>query len=74
MSLDRIESVLIDGTGVFKYIQIRVYSLQEPKQEKIIIRGFLDCEYHADILQKFVKGETPIPEDHTAECPGGGRI
>ena len=74
MSLDKFQSVLLDSTGVFKYIQIRVYSFQEPKQEKVVIRGWRDCDYHADILKKFNQEELPDTENYSAECPGGGRI
>ena len=40
-----------------------------------IIRGYLDCPYHADILAKFERDELPeFAGQWEAECPGGGRI
>ena len=43
-----------------------------------IVRGYLDCPYHADILAKFVETELEVDQElaqnWTADCPGGGRI
>ena len=43
-----------------------------------IVRGYLDCPYHADILEKFETEELFVHDDlraqWEAECPGGGRI
>ena len=53
-----IKPTRIDGHGVFKYIQILI----EPKDknaeetgsdEYVIVRGWKDCGYHADVLDKF---------------------
>ena len=53
-----IKPTRIDGHGVFKYIQILI----EPKDkdaeetgsdEYLIVRGWKDCPYHADVLDKF---------------------
>ena len=50
-----IKSVDLDADGVFKYIQIRLNPTgNNPDGEPVtLVRGYLDCEYHADILQKF---------------------
>ena len=44
----------------------------------MIVRGFSDCAYHADILDKFVQTELSedqeLAQNYTVECPGGGRI
>ena len=44
-----------------------------------LVRGYLDCPYHADILAKFKDEELLAQGDEVAstwqaECPGGGRI
>ena len=47
-------------------------------ESQIIVRGYNDCEYHADILQKFCTSELGIHDElrdnWVAECPGGGRL
>ena len=44
----------------------------------IIVRGYLDCPYHADILAKFVdtelEADDELDQSWSADCPGGGRI
>ena len=62
-------SVIIDK-GVFKYIQIECTIAG---QQHLLIRGWKDCNYHADILAKFNNTENPHGQWQT-ECPGGGRI
>ncbi|XP_078489231.1 14 kDa phosphohistidine phosphatase-like [Ciona intestinalis] len=56
-------------TGTFKYIQIKVSS---KSSEKIIIRGLVEAEYHADIFDE----ESPKIEalGFDTICIGGGRI
>ena len=44
----------------------------------LIVRGFKDCPYHADILEKFEETELKADEEleiyYRTSCPGGGRI
>jgi len=47
--MDSLKKVLIDETGVFKYIQI----MHSPS-EQLLIWGWWDCEYHPDILWRFI--------------------
>ena len=43
-----------------------------------IVRGYLECDYHADILDKFNNEELGVDQELSqlwqADCPGGGRI
>ena len=40
-----------------------------------LVRGYLDCDFHADILAKFRDNELSKYADFwQCECPGGGRI
>lgn len=51
-----IKPVIIDSDGVYKYIQIQLLprpSLNPNGVPVTIVRGYLDCPYHADILAKF---------------------
>ena len=75
-----IKSVDLDTNGVFKYIQIRLTATgNNPDSEAVtLVRGYLECDYHADILEKFEREELNANEELSqqwqAECPGGGRI
>ena len=74
---------IIDGHGVFKYIQIEI-NPKDSNNEKtgdesyLIVRGFMDCPYHADILDKFEQTELStddeLSQSYRTNCPGGGRI
>ena len=50
-----VKKVDLDSDGVFKYIQIRLTptSSNTEGHPVIIVRGYEDCAYHADILAKF---------------------
>ena len=39
----------------------------------MVVRGWADCQYHANILDKFNDLEN-LNDEWTTECPGGGRI
>ena len=80
---DLIKPAVFDSHGVFKYIQIKLTPVSkelvgEDAHEVVIVRGWQDCGYHADILQRF--RETEFAEDESLEelftlsCPGGGRV
>lgn len=62
------EPVRMDTSGSFKYIQI---ICQTDQGDQTVVRGWRDCDYHADILDKFQKDE---PQNGKVWCPGGGRI
>lgn len=69
----------LDKNGVFKYIQILVepFDSSEPDASYLVVRGWADCEYHADILNKFKYselGSNNLEDDFRAESPGGGRV
>ena len=57
-----IQPVSLDTEGSFKYIQILI----EPQDQSdpntgsdsyLIVRGWRDCAYHADVLEKFQNEE-----------------
>ena len=68
--------VMMDADGVFKYIQIQLD--MDDEEPYTIVRGWLDCPYHADILAKFnaqeLGNEKDLKDKVHASCPGGGRI
>ena len=70
----------LDADGVFKYIQIQLTPKgNNPDNQNVtLVRGYLECSYHADILDKFQREELSADEElssqWTADCPGGGRI
>ncbi|XP_020811662.1 sex-regulated protein janus-A [Drosophila serrata] len=73
MSTELIESVplvKISPQGIFKYILINITDGGE--LTKTVVRGFDDCEWHADIFER----EEVIfsAQKLEAECIGGGRI
>ena len=65
-----VESVRMDQQGTFKYIQI---CINDGQSVTTVIRGWLDCDYHADVLDKFNSKERQ-PAGVKVYCPGGGRI
>ncbi|GLV38021.1 janus A [Carabus blaptoides fortunei] len=73
-SLGQVADVDIDPAGVFKYILIKVYATEvdgvEP--EKMIVRGYKECPFHADIYDKVTPDIQKLGLD--TECVGGGRI
>ena len=78
-----IKPVSIDSEGVFKYIQILIEPAEpnNPKtgdQSYLIVRGWKDCPFHADVLEKFqnqeMNNEKELNQNYTSSCPGGGRI
>jgi len=76
---DSIKLANLDKNGVFKYIQILIepFDSPEPGNEYLVVRGWADCAYHADILNKFrysELGTNDLEDDFRAESPGGGRI
>jgi Janus/Ocnus family (Ocnus) len=51
---EALSPVILDKNGVFKYIQIRVTPKTGADGEAFtVIRGYADCAFHADILNKF---------------------
>ena len=57
--------------GVFKYIQIAC-KMPDGSQQ-LVVRGWADCPYHADVLEKFDATENQSQQCQLS-CPGGGRI
>ena len=61
-----IKTVDIDQDGVFKYIQIVIKPRidNNPSDTTVtIVRGYMDCTYHADILAKFEKEELTADDE-----------
>merc|ERR1712032_164947 len=78
-----IKPTWIDAEGVFKYIQILIEpadqkDAQEGTDSYLIVRGWQDCPFHADVLDKFQNQEMSKDNElnayYTSSCPGGGRI
>ncbi|KAH8235805.1 hypothetical protein KR032_008117, partial [Drosophila birchii] len=67
--LEAVPLVKISSEGIFKYILINV---TDGAVTKTIVRGFDDCEWHADILEReeMILSASKLK----AECIGGGRI
>ncbi|XP_030371473.1 sex-regulated protein janus-A [Scaptodrosophila lebanonensis] len=74
-TLEDVPLVDIDARGIFKYILIKVTGTPDSdgvEPSKIIVRGYADCEWHADIYER-VQGLCH-GTDFDTECLGGGRI
>ncbi|XP_078282426.1 14 kDa phosphohistidine phosphatase [Rhinoraja longicauda] len=69
-ALARVPAVVIDPSGVFKYVLIRVG--QDGGSERDVVRGWAAAEYHADIYDQ-VSAEIER-QGLYCECQGGGRI
>ncbi|XP_041975138.1 14 kDa phosphohistidine phosphatase-like [Aricia agestis] len=69
---NNIPLVDIDPSGVFKYILINVYDKEknEAEPQKVIVRGYKRCEYHADIFDEVQAKHSSLD----LEPLGGGRI
>ncbi|XP_028318575.1 14 kDa phosphohistidine phosphatase [Gouania willdenowi] len=73
-SMANIPQALIDPSGVFKYVLIRVHSREDGDDSEVdIVRGFSWAEFHADIYDK-VSEELEKDGLLDCECVGGGRI
>ena len=68
-----VHEVVIDPSGIFKYIQIRVTG-NNGVGERILIRGHTHCKYHDDILQMYRQPLLAISGVTNVTCIGGGRI
>ncbi|CAD5206121.1 unnamed protein product [Bursaphelenchus okinawaensis] len=68
--LDSVANVDIDPKGTFKYILIKVTD-PSSKKNKVIVRGYGDCGFHGDILDKVESNQI---QGLSADCLGGGRI
>ncbi|XP_060526185.1 14 kDa phosphohistidine phosphatase-like [Cylas formicarius] len=80
-AIPQIKSVDIDPSGVFKYILIKVSSPNESGkfEDKLIVRGYAECPYHAGINDKTTEELQTLKvsksiSDWRAKVLGGGRI
>ncbi|EDW59252.2 sex-regulated protein janus-A [Drosophila virilis] len=63
----------VDGKGIFKYVLIKVIGKEDcTDNEKNIVRGYADCDYHSDIYERVMKSCKKTGLE--TECLGGGRI
>lgn len=76
--MENISECIIDDQGIFKYIQILVQDIKDETKKKVIIRGNIDCNYHKNIFDNFIRNYS---QEHPKEyeqlkftCVGGGRI
>ena len=72
--LDKWSPVKIDADGVFKYVLIEAYGVDDQGEEvsKLLVRGTATAEYHADIFEP--EDEKLREADLDGQCLGGGRI
>ena len=74
-SLERYQDVEIDEGGKFKYIQIKITSKKDPKDTRIIVRGYSNCKFHDEIFKHFMeKANVTLEDDFNYEVVGGGKI
>ena len=72
-TFEEVRDAVLD-VGTFKYIQI-IMKDKKTGQEKTVVRGWSDCGYHADVLNKFQTLELKDYQNSVmTDCPGGGRI
>jgi hypothetical protein len=67
ITLSELPVVVIDKTGGYKFIVIKV---SESEVSKFVVRADAGCGYHDDIFQKFRREAQGL----SARCIGGGRI
>ena len=80
---ETIKPISIDSEGTFKYIQILIEPADPNdkntgSEKYLIVRGWQECAFHADVLEKFqyeeMQNEGELNFAYTSSCPGGGRI
>ena len=71
-TLDAVPEVLIDGDGVFKYVQIRVTRAEGA--DALLVRGHAFAAYHDDVFQTYRRALARLPGVTAVACPGGGRL
>ncbi|XP_068153377.1 sex-regulated protein janus-A [Drosophila tropicalis] len=74
-NLKAVTSVDIDNSGIFKYVLIKVTGNEAAdgtEPSKNIVRGYADCQWHADIYERTQESVKGTGLD--TECLGGGRI
>ena len=66
-------AVRIDS-GLFKYVLVKCEALGG--KERFLVRGFVGCQYHADVFERLEEEVAELPHDArpTLLCMGGGRI
>lgn len=79
--IPQIKDVDIDPDGVFKYILIKVSSPKNDGklEDKLIVRGYAECPYHADINDKVTSELQKLKSSKAidkwrSKVLGGGRI
>ena len=67
-------AVRIDS-GLFKYVLVKCSEALGGK-ERFLVRGFVGCQYHADVFERLEEEVAELPHDArpTLLCMGGGRI
>lgn len=71
---DKIPSVDIDESGIYKYVLIELSAKNESGNtiNKLLVRGYARCEWHADIYKPFQRSLEP--KGLVTYCRGGGWI
>lgn len=79
--IPQVKDVDIDPNGVFKYILLKVTSPDAEGKlvDKLIVRGYVECPYHADINDKTTSElqnlkASKVIRDWRLKVLGGGRI
>ncbi|XP_017953686.1 sex-regulated protein janus-A [Drosophila navojoa] len=73
-AFDSIPLVDVDKKGIFKYVLIKIYGNEDCAEtsEKLVVRGYSDCQFHSDIYERMM--EICKKNGLDSECLGGGRI
>lgn len=79
--IPHVQDVDIDPSGIFKYILLKLTSpnMEGKLEDKLIVRGYAECPYHADINDKLTSElqnlkSTQAIRDWRCKVLGGGRI
>ena len=67
--INNITDCVLSENGVFKYIQIK---LSNKEENKIVVRGWDDLEYHKENYDRFKEKEDLF--GFTTKAIGGGRV
>ncbi|XP_041370476.1 14 kDa phosphohistidine phosphatase-like [Gigantopelta aegis] len=70
--LKSVEDIVIDKSGKFKYILMKVHDPDKDREFKHIVRGHSKAHFHADIYDEVSSAIEDKGLD--CECVGGGRI
>ena len=68
-----LDEVVLDERGTFKYVQVKA-DLGDKQTQRILVRGYNHCEFHADVLERAETELKKIAPQAELLPLGGGRI